>query len=705
MIAKVLPAMRLLKSSILIGLFSSLWAVAAAPAPVKVDSAAIASADLPDQWLSHGRNYSEQRFSPLTDINQSTVGRLGLRWYVDLPNARSLMATPLAANGVLYFTTSWAVVYAVDARSGKTLWTYDPQVRQVLMKNPERMIINWGTHRGVAIWGDKIYVGTNDGRLIALSARTGKPVWSVQTFDPRTPRFISGAPRAFNGKIIIGHGGGDVGVVRGYVTAYDAETGKQLWRFHTVPGDPSAGFENEAMKTASGTWNGEWWKLGGGGAVWNAITYDPDFNRLYIGTGNAAPWNQKLRGAGSNLYTASIVALDADTGRYAWHYQATPGDTWDFDAANDIVLATLPVGDRPRKVLMQASKNGFFYVIDRANGQLVSADPFGKVTWAQRVDPATGKPEVVPGARYEGGEALVWPGQGGTHSWQPMSFSPTTGLVYIPMLIAPGYYNDRGIDPQTWKPTDFTAYFGLNMVDADIPLDGGTAFLIAWDPVKRREVWRAPQPGAWPAGTLVTQGNLVFAGNASGRFVAYAADSGRKLWEFDAKRGIVAPPISFRAGGRQYISLLVDWSGGAVQSGGSLFSQHGWTYRGDGRRLLTFALDGKATLPKTTNLPVVPVDVPGYALDPAVAARGNALYAQNCSICHGAHVISGGAAPDLRASALAADPQILERVVLGGILLTQGMPKFERLNSADVAAIYAHVREQARAHLSTRNAK
>lgn len=668
-----------------------------AVAATQVDAKALSSEGLADQWLSYGRNYSEQRFSPLADIDQRNVSRLGLQWYVDLPDARSLQATPLAVDGILYFTTGWAVVHAVDARTGKLIWRFDPQSRRVLAENPERLIINWGTHRGVAFWNTKVYVATSDGRLMALSARTGKPVWSVQTFDPKTPRYITGAPRAFGGKILIGHGGGDVGSVRGYVTAYDAETGKQVWRFHTVPGNPALGFENKAMEMAAASWSGEWWKLGGGGAVWNAMTYDPEFNRVYIGTGNAVPWNQQLRGAGDNLFAASIVALDADTGEYRWHYQTTPGDTWDYDAASDMILTTVPVDGKPRSLLLQAGKNGFFYVIDRATGKLVSADAIGKPTWAQKVDTATGRPVELADARYKEAPALVWPGSGGAHGWQPMSYSPLTGLAYIPILDAPGFYDSRGLDSRTWRPTEFGANFGLNLADADAPLGGGSAALIAWDPLARREVWRVTQPGAWPAGTLVTQGGLVFSGNAEGRFSAFAAESGKRLWDFDAKRGIVAPPISYRVGGRQYISVLVDWSGGAVQSGGSLFAQHGWTYRGQGRRLLTFALDGKSALPRTENPPVIPVDLPGFNIDPVLAERGNRLYAENCGICHGADVRSGGAAPDLRASQLALDPQVFRQIVKDGVLLQQGMPRFDRLDTADLDAIYTHIRRSARA--------
>jgi quinohemoprotein ethanol dehydrogenase len=663
-----------------------------------VDGAAIASDRNDGEWLSYGRNYSEQRFSPLDQVSKETVNRLGLEWSLDLADARSLVGTPLAVDGTLYFTTSWAVVYAVDASTGKVRWVFDPHSAGELAKTPGKARIVWGTHRGVAFWKGKVYVGTTDGRLIALAADSGKPLWSVQTFDPASSRFISAAPRVFNNKVIIGHSGGDVGAMRGYVTAYDADTGQQVWRFYTVPGNPADGFEDAAMAMAAKTWSGEWWKFGGGGAVWNAITYDPQFNRIYLGTGNAEPWNGKIRnaGGGDNLFTAAIVALDADTGRYVWHYQLVPGDTWDYDAAPDIMLADLAIHGVTRKVLMQASKDGFFYVIDRSNGKLLSAAPFGHVTWAERIDLVTGRPVERAGVRYLKKGKLIWPGDPGAHTWHPMSYSPLTGLVYIPTMDGPEYYHDEDINPATWTPTPYGLSFGLTRKDADIPIHAATSALVAWDPVKQKEVWKAQLPSAWPSGTLATKGHLVFAGRADGKFVAYADDTGAKLWEFDAQRGIVAPPISYALNGKQYIAVLVDWAGGAVEAGGSMFSKPGWTYRGTGRRLLTFALGGQATLPPSENPPAVAIDVPEFKLDPAKEALGNRLYASSCSTCHGAAVLSGGGAPDLRASPIAANLEAFEAVLLNGALAQNGMARYSDLSASDVEALYSYIRARAR---------
>jgi quinohemoprotein ethanol dehydrogenase len=409
------------------------------------------------------------------------------------------------------------------------LWKYDPKVTGYKMR------LAWGS-RGMAFWKGKIYAGTQDGRLFAVDATSGKLVWETQTTEPADVRYITGAPRVFNGKVVIGHGGADMGPTRGYVTAYDANTGKQLWRFYVVPGDPAKGFENKAMQMAAKTWRGEWWKFGGGGTVWNSMTYDPEFNRLYLGTGNGDPWNQKIRspGGGDNLFLCSIVALDADTGEYLWHYQTNPGETWDFNSTMDIVLATLSINGAPRKVLMHAPKNGFFYVIDRENGKLISAQKFAKVTWAERVDLESGRPVEVPGSRYESGEALIWPGSFGAHNWQPMSYSPDTGLVYIPARDLPTYYNDRGVNLESWKPTPLDALgvrpgFTATQGSGDVAPDTGTGFLLAWDPVRQKEVWRQSDAGVTNGGALSTHGGLVFQGLADGQFVAYDAVSGAAL--------------------------------------------------------------------------------------------------------------------------------------------------------------------------------
>ncbi|MGE3775238.1 MAG: PQQ-binding-like beta-propeller repeat protein, partial [Gammaproteobacteria bacterium] len=394
-------------------MFGALSACAALAATT-VDNAAIADEKHGANWLSYGRTYSEQRYSPLMQIDATNVGNLGVAWYLDLPGHRSLMATPLVVDGVMYFTGSFATVFAVDTRTGKQLWEYDPKVIEAA---GDRGRVMWDSNRGVAYWKGKVFVATGDGRLNAIDAATGKEVWSVMTVDPKLAYFINGAPRVFNDKVIIGNGGTEWGGLRGYVTAYDTATGKQLWRFYTVPGNPADGFEDEAQAMAAKTWHGKWWEHGGGGTGWNGLTYDPEFNRIYLGTGNGSPWNQKIRspGGGDNLFLCSVVALDADTGKYAWHYQTVPGETWDYNSNMDMVLADLSIDGKPVKAMLHAPKNGFFYVIDRATGKLISAEKIGKVTWATHVDLQTGRPVEAPGARYEDGEELVWPGPLGVH--------------------------------------------------------------------------------------------------------------------------------------------------------------------------------------------------------------------------------------------------------------------------------------------------
>lgn len=677
---------------------SLLLAVASAHA-VNVDGKAISAESSGNNWLFYGRTYSEQRFSPLRQISKGNVGRLGLKWVLDLPEGKSLVSTPLVKDGVIYFSTAFSIVHAVDARSGKMLWRFDPKVTEAFRTNhPERQRMAWGMNRGIAMWGDKLFVGTNDGRLIGISIKTGKQVWATQTTDIASHASITGAPLAFNGKVLIGFGGADNGPIRGYVTAYDAETGKQSWRFYTVPGEPAKGFESEAMAMAAKTWSGEWWLHGGGGTAWNSMTYDPEFNRVYIGTGNGAPWNRKIRSpeGGDNLFLCSVVALDADTGEYVWHYQTTPGETWDFNSAMDMVLADLTIEGQARKVILHAPKNGFFYVIDRVTGKLVSAEKLGKVTWAEKIDLATGRPVEVPGARYESGETLIWPGAAGRHSWHPMSYNPRTGLVYVPILEVPGYYNDMGIDPRNYDHRSNTRAEGINIDIGDIPKDAGTSALVAWNPVTQKESWRISTAGAWPAGTLTTAGGLVFQGQANGFFYVYDATSGKELWRFEAKRGISAPPITYSVDGLQYVSVLVGWGGGAPLIGGSLFAQHGWNYRDKGRRLLTFVLDGKARLPDTPITKTIPLDVPDLIIDPAKAQRGERLYGQNCQTCHGHDAISGGGTPDLRASQIAGTIAGIKAVAVGGALQSQGMPVFTNLNDGDIEEIFHFIRDRAR---------
>jgi PQQ-dependent dehydrogenase (methanol/ethanol family) len=376
----------------------------------------------PGNWMSHGRTYSEQRFSPLDQINASNLSRLKLAWYYDIDEYRPVEATPIVVDGVMYSTAAWGVVYAIDAATGKQLWKYDPRTDKAWDVHTCCRAVN----RGVAVWNDKVYVGTTDGRLVALNAATGTPVWSKLTIDPAWPYSITGAPRVARGKVIIGNSGADLGV-RGYVTAYDSETGNQLWRFYTVPGNPAGGFENDAMRMAAKTWTGEWWKFGGGGTVYDAIVYDPDLDLVYIGVGNGSPWNQHVRspGGGDNLFLASIVALNAETGAYVWHYQTAPGEEWDYTATQPIILADLRIEGVVRKVLMQAPKDGFFYVLDRKTGALISAEKFVPTNWASGVDPKTGRPVEIAAAHHPDGKPIeLQPGAYGGHNWNPMSFSP-----------------------------------------------------------------------------------------------------------------------------------------------------------------------------------------------------------------------------------------------------------------------------------------
>ena len=526
--------------------------------PAQVDATRIVQADQdPGNWLTHGRTYSEQRFSPLAKIDASNVKQLGLAWFVDLDTHRGQEATPLIIDGVLYSTSAWSKVQAIDAASGKLLWQYDPKVPGETGVKACCDTVN----RGVAAYEGKLFLGTLDGRLVALDAATGNEVWSVVTVDQTKAYTITGAPRVIKGKVIIGNGGAEFGV-RGYVSAYDAQTGKMLWRFYTVPGDPSKPFEAPILEQAAKTWNGEWWKLGGGGTVWDSMAYDPELDLLYIGTGNGSPWNQQYRspGGGDNLFLCSIVALKPDTGEYVWHYQSTPGETWDFTATQHIVLADLTIDGQPRKVLMQAPKNGFFYVVDRTNGQLISAKPFVPVNWASEIDLKTGRPVENPVARFMNPKqpALVTPGPYGAHNWHPMSFSPQTGLVYLPAQeLAMAYLHNP-----KFKGSPLGFNIGIDATAIMMPDDPQIraaalatvrGSLKAWDPVTQTEKWSVEHPGAWNGGVLSTAGNLVFQGNVGGEFVAYNAADGTKLWSFPAQTGIVAAPATYAIGDEQYV--------------------------------------------------------------------------------------------------------------------------------------------------------
>lgn len=666
-----------------------IWAAPLAPAAEAsgkpVDGARITDADKePGNWLTYGRTYSEQRYSPLTAINDRNARNLGLAWFADLDTNRAQEATPLVIDGTLYISTAWSLVKAYEVRTGRLIWAYDPQVNRELGVNACCDVGN----RGVAAWNRKIFVGAYDGRLIALDAATGAPVWSTQTVDTSKPYTITQAPRVINGRVIIGNSGGEYGA-RGYLSAYDAESGKLCWRFFTVPGDPSKPFENEAMSRAAKTWSGEWWKLGGGGPVWDAISYDPQLNLLYFGVGNGTQWARSARsaGKGDNLYLASIVALHADTGQYAWHYQATPGEEWDFDAVQQLVLADLKINGKVRQVLMQANKNGFFYVLDRKSGALISAKAIVPVTWASGIDLKSGRPIENQDARYSdtGKPIDVKPGPLGAHSWQPMAFNPKTGLVYIPAQQVPIRYiplPSMPIAPIGWN-------LGVALASVPTPIEG---FLLAWDPARQRESWRVTYKGPWNGGVVTTAGNIVAQGDAAGNFNVYRADNGEKLWSMFAQSGIIGGPSTFAVGGEQYIAVLSGWGGSFALSGGRAAAMSGNLRNVS--RLLVFKLGGTAMLPALAPRSFV-INPPPEPSDSASLARGEPLYDQYCSACHGEHAMGGGVVPDLRASNFLGS-DFFYNIVLDGALKDAGMASFKSaLSREDAAAIRNFVIHQA----------
>ncbi|OWQ95457.1 PQQ-dependent dehydrogenase, methanol/ethanol family [Sphingopyxis bauzanensis] len=644
-------------------------------------------------WTSHNGGHGESAYSGLDEIAAVNAGRIGLAWSLDLDGEQTLEATPLAVEGILYFTGGTSKVYAVNGPSGKLLWTYDPEIHK---HRPDHQRLIFPVNRGAAWWAGKVYAGTIDGRLIALDGKTGRLIWSVDTVMQGSRQTITGAPRAFGGKIVIGNGGADRNA-RGYVTAYDADSGRQLWRFHTVPGDPAEDGDDTAMRMAAKTWSaGHWRSSGGGGTVWDSMTYDPLLNRLYIGVGNGGPYNPATRspGNGDNLFLASIVALDADSGKYVWHYQVNPREAWDYKATTNMVAATLTIGGKSRDVLMQAPTNGFFYVLDRQTGKLLSAEKLGKVTWASHIDLKTGRPVELPGIRYDKGPADIWPSPYGAHNWQTMSYSPQTGLVYIPYMQLGARYSAQ---PAVGADGKILPLGGVSISPLIRDREDGRGALVAWDPQEQKIRWKVQHASLWNGGTMATAGGLVFQGDADGNFAAFDARDGRRLWNFRAGLGIVAAPVTFEASGRQYVSVLVGY-GGATTLWPDIVNR-GWKYGLQPRRLLTFALDGKAKLPRTPppDRTVRALDDPKLKIDPILAAEGTALYGNECVTCHGGGLRSAGApGPDLRESGIALDVGALTTLLRGGALAANGMPRFTELTDRQILGLYMYIRAGAR---------
>ncbi len=663
---------------------------AASGAAAGVDSHSIeANSATTRDWPTYGLDYSETRFSRLTQINANTVKDLGLVWSYDLQSSRGVESTPLVVDGVMYVTAPWSVVHAIDAITGRHLWTFDPKVPRTGGWRACCDVVN----RGVALYRGKVYVGTLDGRLVAINAADGKQVWERDDVADHSFNYsITGAPRVYNGQVIIGVAGGEYGV-RGYVTAYDAETGKRNWRWFTVPGDPSKPFENDAMKKAAKTWDpsAKYWQSGGGGTTWNAMAFDPALNLIYIGTDNGSPWSAHKRSprGGDNLYTCSIVALNATTGGYVWHYQNTPADDWDFSAVQDIILANLMIDGKIRKVVMQAPKNGFYFVIDRTTGQFISAKNFVDVNWASGYD-ANGRPIELTGARaidkpYE----FIGAGPYGAHNWQSMSWNPTLGLAYIPAQSVPVTMNEdknwTGHDSRPLgEPMSNIGWNLAKVINPVTPKSLPYGQLIAWDPVQQKKVWSVQYVAPWNGGTLATAGNLVFQGTADGRFIAYSATTGNKLWETPTGTGVIAAPMSYEIGGKQYVSIAVGWGGtdGQIQRS---------TDRNTPGAVYTFALGGHAKLPTFVAYPMGDL-VAGVKYDPADIPAGRDLYVSNCLFCHGVPGVHKGGSIRNLGYAPAGLIEDLQTIVFKGPLMELGMPDFTgRLTADDVDKIKAFI--------------
>ena len=653
-----------------------------------IDSKAIeANAAETKDWPTIGLDYAETRFSKLKQINTDNVKQLGLKWSYNLESVRGVEATPLVVDGIMYESASWSVVHAIDARTGKRIWTYDPGVNREIGYKGCCDVVN----RGVALYKGKVFVGAYDGRLVAIDAVTGKKVWEKDTVIDHSHSYtITGAPRVVKGKVLIGNGGAEYGA-RGYITAYDAETGEQAWRWFVVPGDPSKPFEDASMEAAAKTWDpaGKWWINGGGGTPWDTIAYDPDLNLIYIGTGNGAPWNRNLRSpaGGDNLYLASLVALNADTGKYVWHYQETPGDNWDYTSTQPMILADIQIGGKPRKVILHAPKNGFFFVIDRTNGKFISAKNFVDVNWATGYD-ADGRPIEVPEARSPDKSFDSIPGPFGAHNWHPMSYNPQTGLVYLPAQGVPlNLTGEKTLTQDAPAPFKFGGTTGWNVgftLNATPPKNLPFGRLIAWDPVKQHEAWHAEYVAPWNGGTLTTAGNLVFQGTADGRFIAYNATSGEKLWETPTGTGVVAAASTYMIDGEQYVSVAVGWDG--------VFgiTQRVTDKEGPGT-VYTFAVGGKAPLPEFTKYQIGNL-LSGVKYDPKDVADGTAIYVQACATCHGVPgVDKGGNVKNLGYSSTE-NIANLKDIVFKGPFRDQGMPDFTgKLNDEDVVKIQAFI--------------
>jgi len=640
-----------------------------------------------DQWYLAGGNFRGEHFSPLDQVNTQNVSQLGLDWSLDLPAPDGIAGTPLVVDGTIYLSAAFSIVFAVDAASGRTRWTFDPRV--VITESN-----NWTgrVNRGVAVWGDMLLVTVSDCRLIGLDRATGEQKWSQSTCDPEQGYSITDGPHVGGGMVFVGNAGSEKGVRnRGFISAWDVETGKFLWRFYIVPSHIAEENTTPAMKMAYASWSGDALeKFGGGGSNWNEMTYDPDSGLLYFGTAGALPYVYEKRspGGGDNLFTSSVVAVNAKTGEYVWHYQTVPQDSWEYNATMNIILADLPVGGQSRKILMIAPKNGFFYVLDRQTGELLSADNYVKVNWATHIDLETGRPVLDPEGMFwkapPGTKVNIWPNMWGAHSTQPMAYSPLTRLAYIPAVNVP--------DVVTWEG-DGEYFDTLEMFDE---VDGKPhipGMLIAWDPVTQSEKWSVPHDVAFNGGVLATAGGLVFQGDANGLFSAYDATTGERLWSVATNSAIGAAPVSYTLDGEQRVLVAVG-AGSGMQFMYPSF--HAGKKTIGKTRLMSFSLTGTAEMPDSHYITPVLPDLPEQTATPETVAQGRELFAEmECRGCHGKNAVAlfGGTVPDLRYASKETWLQ-WNGIVIGGARSGRGMPQFD-LSVEQADAIRAYVLSRA----------
>ncbi len=637
----------------------------------------------PGSWLAHGQTYEELRFSTLTQINRDTVGLLGLAWVKNLDNPHRMQSTPLVIDGVMYFTDPWSVVYAVDAKTGEEHWRYDPQTNRSTIRYA---CCGSPLNRGVAAYKGRLYFATFDARLIALDQTTGEKVWEVDTtvHPTHNPYTVTGAPRVVHGKVFIGQSSSEFGL-RGHLSAYDADTGELAWRFFTVPGDPSKPFEHPELEEAAKTWSGEWWKLGGGGTVWHSIVYDAKFDQLLFGTGNGAPWPRAIRspGGGDNLFLGGVMSVDPNTGRMNWFYQMTPGDNWDFNACQDIALLDMEIDGKVRPVLLQGPKNGFFYVLDRTDGELLRAFPYVRLNWATHVDMATGRPVENPAMAYDKKPQWVMPSNAGGHSWQAMAVDPGRGYAYLPVQDMAAWYGlpESFVETGEYELNPNGISLGVDMRPAEgaPPRPEARGFLKALDPVTGKEVWSVERATAYNGSALATAGDLVFQGDEAGQLAAFDADTGALLWEYDTQGGTPASPITYAIDGEQYLAVQVSRS---------------FRRQGSDGRMMVFKLGAEGEITRELTASEMP-EPPPLTASEAEVARGETLYNRTCVGCHGIGAVATINA-DLRMMTTETHAQFQD-IVRGGVLSDKGMLSFAAaVTEAETELIRQYVISQAR---------